>query len=581
MINSSVTYIPEDGPSPYDINNQNSESQTVNLSIIPNGINADETYIDPSNMINNPNATSLDFQGNVASPLGIGTAAVQAKTGWSNQKETTINLNKGSTIGESYIVNSQLEQNGKQSDIYIVRREGKVFVAKVYKRGWQPASKVKDFFRHSNHPNIANVLDFGNMMGNYYEIYEYYHEKTLEEFENSNMNFIRKVFIPGMNEGLHELHSQGIIHCDIKPSNIFLADDAGRVVIGDFGSTAVMGSDGSATITLQGTPEYSAPVTSFYGNATITPAYDYCSFGLVLYKLVTGHSLLGNTNTQEIAKIWQRGIKLPLGMNSRIAELISGLIEVDVEKRWGYKEVKRWCENEFISQKNIVRKKKEEAIKPLIFGSINGDMVRVTTITKLVNLMRENWNQAKVVVHRIETEYFIKQFDQDAANYLKELKKLSDDDEIVFKLLYKLEMSERIYFRGHNYGTLSEYLDFLGKNNNDEDAVDFIALGLFVHYLILRKADTRMIEQLNRLIAQSGARVPDTASIMAICYAFISEKELNLGDKIVTSLSEFIDYLYIQDIKRIRELIVRKDVLAWLYTMGLGSNVTIMSKMED
>ena len=119
-----------------------------------------------------------------------------------------------------------------------------------------------------------------------------------------------------------------------------------------------------------------------------------------------------------------------------------------------------------------------------------------------------------------------------------------------------------------------------GKNN-DKDAVDLLGLGLFVHYLTLRKADTRMIEQLNRLIAQSGSGVPDTTSIMAICFAFISEKELNVGDKTITSIGEFIDYMYMLDIRSIKELVAREDVMAWLYTMGLGSNVTVMSKMED
>ena len=472
MINTGETFIPEeDGPSPYDSKSPKNGGINSNENII-NGINTSETCLNPANMMLGYGEIPTMIQGNSTPPQGMqgfsappprvrGFYSAPQDVGGASAK---INLNKGATVGESYIVSSQLEGNGKQSDIYLVRRDGKIYVAKIYRRGWQPAKKVKEFYKTGNHPNVASVLDFGSMLGNYYEIYEYFHEKTLEEYNNSNMNFVRKVLVPGLNEGLHELHSYGIIHCDIKPSNIFLADDATRVVIGDFGSTAVMGSDGTATITLQGTPEYSAPVTTFYGNASVTPAYDYCSFGLVLYKMVTGHSLLGNTTTQEIAKIWQRGIKLPIGMNSRMAELITGLIEVDVEKRWGYKEVKRWCEDEFISQKKVVRRRTEEVdVKPIIFGNINGDMVRVTTITKLVNLMRENWNQAKVVVRRIETEYFIRQFNPDAALYLKELKKLNNDDEVVFKLMYKLEMSERLYFRGHDYGTLKDYLDKLAS----------------------------------------------------------------------------------------------------------------------
>ncbi|MBR4513773.1 MAG: protein kinase [Lachnospiraceae bacterium] len=549
MINSSETYIPEvDGFN---------DSQTV--IALPN---VAETYIDSESL----------YADSAEKPLQS-----------AQNDEDKVLLSRGAVIGADYIVSNAMEHQGKQADVYVVRREGKVYVAKVYKREWQPSRKAREFFLNSNHPNLTRIVDAGKMLRTYYEVYEYYRGETLDQRKINSASFIKEIVIPSINNGLHELHSNGIIHCDIKPSNIFVAEDEQSVIIGDFGSCGVMGSDGTATIVLQGTPEYSAPVTAFYGQATVTPAYDYCSFGLVIYKLLTGHSLLGNMTTQEIARMWQKEIRLPSQITPQMEELLNGLLDVNPETRWGYKEVKRWCENEFVTKKKIVRRRRNETeeIKPLIFGTVGGEIVKATSITRLVKLMRENWDLAKVCVLRIETEYFVRGYNREAYELLKELKKGSDPDVMVFKLMYKLEMSSDIYYRGHNYGSLKDFIQRL-SSECDDDAKDFVSTGLFSYYLGLRKADAKVLEQINRIVAQSSGKQLDITTLKTICYAFVAEKILQLGDNdSVASVEEFIDYLHRQSIAKIRQTIARSDVMAWLYTMGLGAGITAMSKMED
>ena len=60
---------------------------------------------------------------------------------------------------------------------------------------------------------------------NYYEVYEYYGNGTLEDKGKCTLSFIKDVVIPNMNEGLHFLHTiegRGIVHGDIKEaSSIF------------------------------------------------------------------------------------------------------------------------------------------------------------------------------------------------------------------------------------------------------------------------------------------------------------------------------------------------------------------------
>ena len=101
---------------------------------------------------------------------------------------------------------------------------------------------------------------------------------------------------------LHAAHSAGVIHCDLKPSNIFLSgtQDDPRVVVTDFGiaklirtqeqtalsQLTVTGMPGDAAA---GTPFYMAPEQIETGDCT--PASDLYSFGLVIYEALTAQRL--------------------------------------------------------------------------------------------------------------------------------------------------------------------------------------------------------------------------------------------------------------------------------------------------
>ena len=90
----------------------------------------------------------------------------------------------------------------------------------------------------------------------------------------------------GLATGIHALHQLGIVHCDIKPSNVLITRD-GRVVLLDFG-LARRSSFGSRrrTLTIAGTPDYVAP-EQISGGKVSCPA-DWYSAGIVLYQALTG-----------------------------------------------------------------------------------------------------------------------------------------------------------------------------------------------------------------------------------------------------------------------------------------------------
>ena len=89
-----------------------------------------------------------------------------------------------------------------------------------------------------------------------------------------------------MAAGLRVLHDNGIVHCDLKPSNV-LVSHAGRVVILDFGVAREVGDDGLAeSVRISGTPAYMSPEQ--ITGQSLTASSDTYAIGLMLFQVLAG-----------------------------------------------------------------------------------------------------------------------------------------------------------------------------------------------------------------------------------------------------------------------------------------------------
>lgn len=108
-----------------------------------------------------------------------------------------------------------------------------------------------------------------------------------------------------ISQALSAIHHSGIVHRDLKSSNIILVpQEAGfRTVVTDFGLAISLPGKGSLHVTevgqVLGTPQFMAPEQLTRG--TITPATDVYAFGLVMYEMVTGELPLAGESSLTIA----------------------------------------------------------------------------------------------------------------------------------------------------------------------------------------------------------------------------------------------------------------------------------------
>ena len=496
-----------------------------------------------------------------------------------NQSGQSIMLLAGESVADSYVVNSLMEKQGKQSNVYLAKKWGKSYVIKVYHNGWHPSNQMQSFLTSVRHPNIAHVVECGDHGGYYYEIYEYYSEGTLDDVDALSIGHIQNVIVPSINEGLHELHRNGIVHCDIKPSNLFYTDGGTRIVIGDCGISGYTNSNGKLVDAVRGTPEYAPRVKSLLWSAAMSPAYDYGSFGLVLCKAVLGHSLFTGMSVEEISKAWEVGLDLPSQISGRIGILIKGLLNEDEEQRWGYIQVKRWCEGEYIRPVNrsiYSRQKKETPNKPLIFGRFDDQTISVSTMHQLAKAIEQHWSQATRIVKRRELVEFVRQFDKSIAEKIRELAVYHDADAAVYKLLMFIgDDPQRIVYCGKEYGTLSQYVEQL-STGKDEIAKQFLATGLLVFYLRQNEYEKSHIDKLESLIKRNGC--DDMSSISTICYALQGKKSIDIFGVSVESLDSLIPILSKCSIKEIDDLLKSDHFVAWLNRLGYEKE---MRKMRE
>ncbi|GAP18537.1 serine/threonine-protein kinase [Levilinea saccharolytica] len=109
-------------------------------------------------------------------------------------------------------------------------------------------------------PYVVTIYGVGEDQGRYFIAMRYYPGGSLADLQKKGpLPWDKCVSILGqVCEGLQQLHQQGWVHRDMKPSNI-LFDPQGRAVVADFGLARVLTSSTSSSGGVAGTPHYKAP----------------------------------------------------------------------------------------------------------------------------------------------------------------------------------------------------------------------------------------------------------------------------------------------------------------------------------
>lgn len=193
------------------------------------------------------------------------------------------------------------------------------------------ASEVK---RISNKANIVKIYDFGRNDQCYFIVMELFENGTLEKFigdKRVKLDMKMNIFHSIANT-LTYVHSMGIIHADLKPSNV-LMDENDQPYLNDFYHASNANRTAFGAGIPQGTPRYMSPEQAL--GKFVNPSSDIYSLGVLMYELVTGDAPyeIKAENISSMINIIQNGkIVSPKKRNRRVGGKLEAVIMKSLEK---------------------------------------------------------------------------------------------------------------------------------------------------------------------------------------------------------------------------------------------------------
>ena len=223
-------------------------------------------------------------------------------------------------------------------------RDDKIYALKLFtKLGLDDIKEKLDpqnmyLLTKMNHPNVIKIYDFGVHKNTLYCLFEYFSEQKLSDFRLTKENLpIFYEIIVKICYGLNYLHSQDIIHRDLKLDNVLYHKENGTVSIKivDYGFNKVVHSPGDKE--LIGSLPYIAPEV-LQGKGFV-PESDFFSLGVILYYLSTGNypfskdeiGLMESKRFQKIIPKFPHKIN-PI-VSRELENIILDLLELDSSNR--------------------------------------------------------------------------------------------------------------------------------------------------------------------------------------------------------------------------------------------------------
>ena len=182
------------------------------------------------------------------------------------------------------------------------------------------------------HPRIVQIYDYGEDDDTAYIVMELVNGKSLlEHLSQQPRREIREVgeIVRQLLDGIGHAHAEGVVHRDVKPSNILMNSD-GRIKISDFGIARLDSSSLTQVGDVLGTPYYMAP-EQFLG-IEVNALADIYSVGVIAYELLTGRKPFGGNAATVMQQVLNDRPPDPSQLNPDLSPLMDRVLHKALAK---------------------------------------------------------------------------------------------------------------------------------------------------------------------------------------------------------------------------------------------------------
>ena len=478
------------------------------------------------------------------------------------------NLEGESLLDGRYKNLTRMNVPSGEAELYICTDElGSQHVAKVYRRKDAVKPEIVETLSKLESPYVAELQDYGTVNGYPFVILPYFAKGSLAGKIFSYEKILKDI-VPCVTNGLKYLHKQNIVHKDIKPSNLMIADDGRKIMIIDFGISSVKSDGQSVILTKTGmSPEYSAPET--FNNVYLAES-DFYSLGITIYELFTGHTPfeLAGTLSEEQMAAYASVQNIPFSENfpNRLKLLILGLTYKDLSnrvdhnnpnRRWGFNDVKKWCRGEDLpipgQITNSIKLPKlcTTFNSPYDFITNSGERIKLCNLPEFVYAFGTNWEKGIKEIGRGCVSSFFKRNELPEFTYLAEVCENSTiTNQAYFRFLTMLEKligQTTFYWRNKAFSDFVELVscllhDVFTNSKDQENKYTEIIEYLEVWYSIM--GCNRDYELISELFKNAELKHYDLKTkIITLCSVFNQNMKIQIGDNIYENISDFRNFM--------------------------------------
>ena len=190
---------------------------------------------------------------------------------------------------KEFFMRGSCQRDNNTSKVSVPVNDNEELVRRCQKRFKSEARKIASL----NNDHIVNIIDVFDENGTSYYVMKYLPGGSLSSLLNQTGPFSETAalkVIGDISDALKSVHSNGLLHLDIKPANI-LFDERGRAVLIDFGISKYVDStqDSSTTSSLVGFSRGFAPLEQVNSTvSSLSAATDLYALGATFYNMLTG-----------------------------------------------------------------------------------------------------------------------------------------------------------------------------------------------------------------------------------------------------------------------------------------------------